>query len=63
MKSEEKTGKRESVRGKLLYYQELIIKNEQKKRKEEELDEEIGDNDIHLRLEDGENENNKKGRN
>lgn len=58
MKSEGKTGKRESVRGKLLYYQELIIQNEQKKRKEEELDEEIGDNDIHLRLEGGENENN-----
>lgn len=33
--------RRESVRGKLQYYQELIHQNEQRKREEGELDEDI----------------------
>ena len=34
-------GQKESVRGKLLYYLELINQIEEEKRKEEELDEDI----------------------
>ena len=34
-------GQKESVRGKLQYYQELINQIEEEKRKEEELDEDI----------------------
>lgn len=40
------TEERESVRGKLQYYQELIIQNEQEKRKEAELDEDLEESDI-----------------
>lgn len=36
-------GQKESVRGKLQYYQELINQIEEEKRKEEELDEDIED--------------------
>ncbi len=41
--------RRESVRGKLQYYQELIHQNEQRKREEGELNEDIEDADQQLR--------------
>lgn len=34
---------KESIRGKLQFYQEYLIKNEQEKRREAELDEDIED--------------------
>lgn len=40
------TEERESVRGKLQYYQEQIFQNEQEKRREAELDEDLEESDI-----------------